>query len=469
MTKPAASFLLVSLCLAAGFALAVEPSVDFRHGKLKVSADGRWLVHEDKTPFFYLGDTAWELFHRLNRQEAELYLTDRATKGFTVIQAVVLAELDGLGTPNAYGDTPLWDNDPTKPSEAYFKHVDWIVAKAESLGLVTGMLPTWGDKWNKKWGQGPEIFTPENAEQYGEWLGRRYKDRPIIWILGGDRSVDNDRHKEITRAMARGLARGDGGAHLMTFHPQGGNSSANWFHSDAWLSFNMFQSGHGAANIANYEMIQKAYALSPVKPVLDGEPRYEDHPINWKPAQGWFDEWDVRQAAYWAMLSGACGHTYGDHNIWQMWQEGRKPISSARTPWRKALEHPASTQVGHMRRLFESRAWQTLVPDQSVVVGDKLKGPDHIRAARASDGSFAFIYTPTGKPLTIETDKHQRNLRAQWFDPRTGKLQAAQREGNTFDPPGEPARGNDWVLVVDDLAKHYGAPGKKRRPIATDK
>ena len=55
--------------------------------------------------------------------------------------------------------------------------------------------------------------------------------------------------------------------------------------------------GHGAANIANYEMIQNAYALSPVKPVRDGEPRYEDHPINGKPAQGWFDEWDVRQAA----------------------------------------------------------------------------------------------------------------------------------------------------------------------------
>jgi hypothetical protein len=59
-----------------------------------VTADGR--------PFFWLGDTAWELFHRLNREEATRYLEDRASKGFTVIQAVALAELDGLNTPNAY-------------------------------------------------------------------------------------------------------------------------------------------------------------------------------------------------------------------------------------------------------------------------------------------------------------------------------------------------------------------------------
>ena len=67
------------------------------------------------------------------------------------------------------------------------------------------MLPTWGDKWNKKWGQGPEIFTPENARVYGEFLGKRYKDKPIVWILGGDRPVENDRHRAILRAMAQGL------------------------------------------------------------------------------------------------------------------------------------------------------------------------------------------------------------------------------------------------------------------------
>ena len=160
--------------------------------RLRVSDNHHFLVKEDGSPFFWLGDTAWELFHRLTREDAERYLQNRAKLRFTVVQAVVLAEFDGLGTANAYGDRPLADNDPTKPNEAYFRHVDWILARANALGLYIGMLPTWGDKWNKKWGQGPEIFTPENAEAYGEWLGRRYKDAGLVWILGGDRPVETD-------------------------------------------------------------------------------------------------------------------------------------------------------------------------------------------------------------------------------------------------------------------------------------
>ena len=70
---------------------------------LQVSANNRFLVKANGQPFFYLGDTAWELFHRLNREEADAYLQDRAGKGFTVIQAVVLAELNGLRDPNPYG------------------------------------------------------------------------------------------------------------------------------------------------------------------------------------------------------------------------------------------------------------------------------------------------------------------------------------------------------------------------------
>jgi len=112
--------------------------------QLKVSENRRFLVTEAGQPFFYLGDTAWELFHRLNREEAERYLRNRAAKGFNVVQAVALAEFEGLTAQNAYGHLPLKDNDPLQPNEAYFKHVDWIVAKANSVGIYVGLLPTWG-------------------------------------------------------------------------------------------------------------------------------------------------------------------------------------------------------------------------------------------------------------------------------------------------------------------------------------
>ena len=62
--------------------------------KLKVSPNGRYFVDQDGKPFFYLGDTCWLLFQRLDREEVDEYLKDRAAKGFTVIQAYVLR---GLG------------------------------------------------------------------------------------------------------------------------------------------------------------------------------------------------------------------------------------------------------------------------------------------------------------------------------------------------------------------------------------
>lgn len=432
---------------------------------LQVSENQRYLVQEDGTPFFWLGDTAWELFHRLDREEATLYLENRAEKGFTVIQAVVLAELDGLNIPNPYEETPLIDNDPSQPNEAYFEHVDFIVNKAEELGMYIGMLPTWGDKFNQKWGMGPVVFTPENARLYGEFLGDRYSDKPIIWILGGDRNIDTEEHLEITRSMAEGIREGDTGNHLMTYHPQGGSHSAQWFHDDDWLDFNMFQSGHGEVDNPNYEVTRSLYNRTPVKPVLDGEPNYEDHPVAWNPENGWFDDFDTRQAAYWSMLAGAMGHTYGDHNIWQMWEPEHDPISSARTPWYEAIDHPGSFHMSYFRQLFESRPFHKLVSFQEMVSSDILNNTAPVRAAKANDDSFALVYIPHGQTIDINLEHFKGNqVNAWWYNPKMGKSirlkPVAGGQTHRFNPPFDPKRGNDWMLVLDDQAAGFEVPGK---------
>ena len=433
------------------------PSVDFSHGDLKVSPNHRFLVHADGTPFFYLGDTAWELFHRLNREEAERYLEKRRAQGFTVIQSVVLAEFDGLHSPNAYGDLPLAGDDPTRPNEAYFRHVDFVVRTAAAKGLFIGMLPTWGDKVTaESGGTGPVVFTPENARSYGRFLGTRYKDAPnLIWILGGDRAAGDPRVQEIWRQMALGLHEGDGGRDLDTFHPRGGRSSSEWFHRDQWLDFNMLQSGHSAKNIENDKKIDHDYALEPPKPALDGEPRYEDHPVNWRPANGWFDDYDVRQAAYWALFAGAHGHTYGCHDIWQFLSPAHPPISSARTPWQQALDLPGAWQMRHVRALMESRSMLDRVPDQPLLVDAAESGPAHPRATRGSD--YAFVYLPEGGEVAVRMGRITgARVAASWFDPRTGAWTGAGDFANSgtqrFTAPSS-GRGNDWVLALDDAAR----------------
>jgi hypothetical protein len=430
--------------------------------QLKISTDKRHLSKTNGEPFFWLGDTAWELFHRLNREEAKLYLTDRHTKGFTIIQAVVLAELDGLNEPNAYGDKPLINNDLNKPNEAYFKHVDYIVNEAEKLGLIIAMLPSWGDKWNKKWGVGPEIFTPENAAAFGEWLGRRYKNKSIVWVLGGDRNLDEPEDYSIIRNMAKGLKKGDEGKHLFTFHPQGGKSSFDFFGDDTWIDIHMSQTGHSVA-APNYNYNLKARNLPQAKPHIDGEPRYEDHPNQFNPGEkGWMDDFDTRVAAYWNMLSGGAGHTYGNHNIWQMYTEKRKPVNNARTHWQVAINHPGAMQVGLMRKLFEKRKWQTLEPDQTVIADDNPEGPEYKVASVSRDKDFMMVYIPYGRKTTINTGGMMaKKLVAWWFNPRDGRTIAIPAFDNTGKKeltPSSVGRGSDWVVVIDDASKNFGDP-----------
>ncbi len=449
---------------------------------LKVSDNQRFLVTTDGKPFFWLGDTAWELFHRLNREEADRYLKNRADKGFTVIQAVALAELDGLNDPNPYGHRPLVNNDPTKPdgkdgaNNDYWDHVDYIVKKAAALNLYIGFLPTWGDKYNKKWGVGPEIFTPNNAEVYGEWLGKRYKDATnVIWILGGDRPLENETHKEVNRALARGLRKGDSGAHLLTFHPTGGNGSSEHLHNDEWLSFNMRQNGHQAEFTGRYDKTRADYDRTPIKPVLDGEPIYEDHPVSFKAKElGHSVATDVRRPLYWNLFTGAFGHTYGHHSVWQMWQPGRNPINNPLMSWAEALDQPGAAQMQYGRRLMESRPFLTRIPDDSLLVTHKPDKADiptampgaglkRFVATRDSEGSYAMIYAPTGRKFKVNLTKLSgAKLRGWWFNPRDGKAallgewpKTDEREFIT-PTPGEDV---DWVLVIDDAAKKFAAPG----------
>ncbi len=422
---------------------------------LRVSADGRHLERTDGSPFFWLGDTAWELFHRLDFAEADHYLRNRADKGFTVIQCVLLAELEGLTVPNANGDLPLMDLDPTRPNEAYFAHVDRVVARGNALGLTMALLPTWGDKFNRKWGVGPEIFTPENARAYGHWAGERYRDADVVWVLGGDRLPENDEDVAIVDAMAAGLREAVGDTQLITYHPQGGSSSSRDWHEREWLDFNLFQSGHSHRDDLNFRRVTADRALEPVKPVLDGEPCYEDHSVNWKPEElGWFSDFEPRRAAWWGMLAGAAGHTYGHHAVWQMWTPDRAPISWVRTPWREALDHPAAWQMGVMRRVLQGLPWQRLGPAPDAVRDGPAEPAAAVLAAIDREGSFALAYSPYGENFALDLSGLTAGTRAaRWIDPRTGHgiaLTSDLAGGELdFDPPFEPARGNDWVLLIE--------------------
>lgn len=445
---------------------------------LRVSENRRYLVTTDGKPFFYLGDTTWELFHRLNREEAIRLLENRVARRFNVLQSVAIAELDGHTDPNPYGHVPFVELDVTRPAVVdgpandYWDHVDFIVSEANRRGLYIGFLPTWGRYWRDTGNAQRPLFTVANAEVYGEWLGRRYRDAGLIWILGGDRDLATDEHKEIIRSMAKGLRRGDGGAHLMTFHPPGGNGSSTWLHDEPWLDFNMRQNGHVPEFTGRYDKTRGDYDRTPVKPVIDGEPIYEDHPVSFDAGKlGHSIAADVRRPLYWDLFNGAFGHTYGHHSVWQMWAPPRKPINHPLMPWHEAIDQPGAAQMQHGRALMESRPFLSRIPDDAIIVSDRV--PTHIPGAgryrfagtRDAEGTYAMIYAPVGRAFAVRMDVIRgAKVKAWWFNPRDGTAKVigtfANQGERTFVPP-EPGEMLDWVLVLDDAAKKYPAPGRR--------
>jgi len=460
-----------------------------QHGGLKV--DGHFLAYEDGTPFFYLGDTNWEFIMRARREDAVKLIENRHEKGFTVMQTVVTGIYikqegrDGgkeILKGNVYGDKPFIDADVTRPLTTpgddpkdslqydFWDHVDFIVSKAAENNIYIGMILCWHVLYDH---QG--LVNKENARAYGKWIGERYKDTPnIIWILGGDTWGYVGDGEAMFDEIAAGIEEGDGGKHLMTFHPRGGSNSSDWFHDREWLDFNMIQSGHGQRDNPNYIRIFNDYNRLPVKPCMDGEPRYEDHSVNWNPDNGWFNDFDVRQAAYWSLFAGAHGHTYGTRGVWQMYEPGRAKRGPLNYYWYDAMNLPGGADMEHVKELMLSRPFFSRIPDQSLIA-DALTGAGHIRATRG-DG-YAFIYIPTGETFRADISKisESKGICCWWYNPRDGlcyeadgytvtpkpfsKFEEPFEKWVTFDPPEHPKRGNDWILVADDASKNFPPPG----------
>jgi len=463
--------------LVAGFIFltdfaAVQPaqSSSTAEPQLRVTADHHHLEFTDGRPFFYLGDTAWMLLARASREETDRYLTNRAAKGFTVIQTVVIAPEGGLTVPNAEGDLPLINGDLARPNERYFQHVDYVVQRVAQLGLFVGLLPTWGQYWKQEGKQQP-LLKASNADAFGRFLGSRYRSQPVIWILGGDQDITSPQERAVVDALARGLKEGDGGTHLITYHPRGPGFSFDSLPDSAWLDFHMVQSSHGARDHDNGLFAEHDYALTPPKPTLDGEPRYECMPVGFYYQDASrldrFDDYDVRQAAYWSLLAGACGHTYGNNNVWQCWQPGREPVLWANQAWQDALDTAGAFQMGHVRRLFESRPFNKLVPNQAMILDGPRNGGAKVRAASAKDGSFAFIYSPRGESFTVDKSVITApRMREIWYDPRYGVAYdvhtTSSRGIQTYAPPTS-GRGQDWLLIIEDVTKNFPLPGTPKK------
>jgi hypothetical protein len=426
--------------------------------RLRVASNHRYLETSDGKPFFWLGDTGWLMFQKLDRAETERYLEDRRAKGFNVIQAMVL---HAANDKNAYGNFALTDSDPARPvatsdENGYWNHVDWVVDRAAQKGIYIAMVAAWGSLANGR------KLTEANVEAYSRFLALRYRNRPnIIWLTGGD--VRGDRHTEVWRTMGRTFKQLDPD-HLVSFHPFGRTASSTWFHSEPWLDFNMFQSGHrrydqdtdpGAKGEDNWRFVEDDLAKSPPKPTIDGEPSYEKIPQGLHDTtQPYWTDKDIRRYAWWSVFAGAFGHTYGHNSVMQMYKpDSGKGGYGPKNFWYEAIDDPGAGQMRHLKNLILSRTFMERVPDQSLIAGGNGTRYERVIATRGA--AYALLYTYSGQPFEVQMGRISGGqVRASWYDPRTGASQPAgtfsNRGTRRFAPP---QAGTDWALLLDDASK----------------
>ena len=450
MKKNIIALVLCLICCGITTAQRAKP---WDNGRLKVSDNHRYLIHENGTPFFWLGNTAWLISERLTRDEVEYYLVNEHRAGYNAAQIQVI---NSIPTFNIYGQQAndasfdMWKFSK-KDQYGYWEHLDFIVDFAASQGIYIAMDCIWGSQINK--------MTTEKAAKYGKFLGERYKNKPnIIWMIGGD--ILGDKGTASWDALARAIRKADSN-HVMTFHPRGRTTSARWFADREWMDFHMFQSGHrrygqrngdGDYTIKdnteedNWRYVDLTWEGNEVKPVIDGEPSYEDIPqgLHDFSAPRWMD-YDVRRYAY-------C------HNsIMQFIKPGLLASFGAEKPWWDAMKDPGYNQMKYLKWLILAFPFEERIADQSVIAGQNGERYDRNIATRGND--YLLVYNYSGKPMQLDLSKISGAKKNVWvMNPSDGTLKYLgefDSKVTEFANDGAYLRGSDRVFIAVDAQKNY--------------
>ncbi|NIG55339.1 glycoside hydrolase family 140 protein [Chitinophaga sp. Cy-1792] len=428
---------------------------------LKVSENRRFFETSDGKPFFWLGDTGWLLFVKCNREDVIKYLDTRKKQGFNVIQVMVLHDV--RKAKNAYGDSALINGDISRPRvsadpDNYWNHISFVIDEAAKRGIYIALVPVWGS--NVKSG----YVNAAQARVYARFLAERYGSKSnILWVNGGD--IRGTEGQEVWKTIGETLKQYDP-SHLVTYHPRGRYSSSEWFKNAAWMDFNMFQSGHRtyaqdtSANEKNHfgednwKYVVKDYQLQPVKPVLDGEPSYENipHGLHDSLAARWTAA-DLRRYGYWSVFAGGAGFTYGENAVMQFHTKGDAGANyGVNMNWKDAVKSAGADQMLYLKLLMLSHSYFDRTPAPELLPHNNGKQYEHLVATKGSN--YAYVYTYTGKPF--EVDQAQLGFvpsKAQWYDPATGNPRDAVPAKTAaiakYTPPARRADGSDWVLILD--------------------
>ena len=440
----------------------------YLHGGIKGDRRGKYLVHSDGTPFFWLGDTWWMgLTKRLKWPEGFGELAhDRVKKGFSVIQIVAglypdMIPFDQRGA----NETGLpWEEGYKSINAEYFNEADKKIAGLVELGLVPCIVGCWGFFMDHA---GIEII-----RKHWGYLLARYGAYPVVWCMAGEALMpfytDTDRSEEHLKRIraewtiiTRELKENDPFHRLITIHPT--DYGHKMVDDESLLDLDMLQTGHSGYNSLSrtVSMVREAVSRDPGMPVINSEVCYEG--ICGTSYQ------DIQRFLFWScVLSGACGHTYGANGIWQL-NSRKEPYGPSphgatwgNTPWEEAYKLPGSFQSGIGRKLLERYRWWKFKPHPEWVEDHANSENKYIGTYCAGiPGEARIIFKPffagfSWGRILVKALESDVEYRAYYFDPVTGE---EYDQGNVQpDKEGNWRAGNitifqDWILVLEKSVK----------------
>jgi hypothetical protein len=435
-------------------------------------------------PFPILGRTAW-FVTSLQERDYKLFIDDTAGKGFNAIEFHVVnhdprgnrppfggngalpfaKRLDGSSWTGSlsYRDIGVEAPDFSQPNEAYWAHVDALLAYAESKGVLCFMFPAYTGYQGGSEGWMAEMTAngPAKMQTYGAFIAQRYRRRGnIVWMLGGDYGSGSSSFKPAElvaeKSMLAGMQSVAGQASL-NFSAEWGGESIYTDQADPMLrAAGTLQGVYSFSGNVNSHA-RRAYSLSPVMPTFLLEEPYDEEGPDGKGINGAATQ-PVRRFQWWGWLSGAGGYIAGNGYVW--------PFNSGLlSSWKSHLNTQGAKDMAQLNAFVRSIGWHKLVPSglagmRTLVVagGSAPSARDYVAAAASPDGTLLVAYVPPDHagPITVDMAAMSGPARARWFNPASGAYTAiadgtiANTGMATFAPPGDNGSGfRDWVLLLE--------------------
>lgn len=413
---------------------------------LRIEAGKRFIVDAGGRPFLLHGDTAWSIVGQLTNAEIDEYLADRSARGFTAVL---------FNAPEAYftNQTPAYNNADgvapfspmtnfASPSDAYWSRVDHVVAQAKARRMACVINPAYLGYQNEGWLSAVAVASDASLRSYGAWLAKRYAQGNVIWCMGGDVDSPSSILAKQWNIVAgiRSIRTTD----IITAHPWADASSADdastyW---NGYAGFNL-NSVYGYETNGFYAYMLCAQASKRPIPFLGFEFKYEN--------SNGASLAMLRRQSYGSLLSGACGQIYGNLPIWSF-ESTRWTYETYPGTWQSNLASTGAVHQSYVKALFSAYEWWNLEPktDTSFVSSSLGSKAGRIYPARASDGSFAMIYVPNMRTVSIRmSELSPRKVRARFYSPARGTYEPIA--GSPFANSGvvNIATEGECVIVLD--------------------